>query len=144
MVADNDEDDGIGGFNATGPTKPKNDENDNAADNSQDTMKKPNSSNKKTAQEIELEKKAKIKEWKEEHKKKSQFLKENGINIINMLEEIDFDSVDIIELCKLVYGINKTKLEEEENENLKNYFKYLRREICDVSYIVIYSYYYNK
>jgi len=131
MVADNDEDDGIGGFNATGPAKPKNNENDDATNNNQNTMKKSNTNNKKTAQEIELEKKAEMEEWKEQHIKKRQFLKENGINIINMLEEIDFDSVDIIELCKLVYGIRQTKLEEEENENLKSYFKYLRREICD-------------
>ena len=135
MTVDNDEDDGIGGFNATGPAKPKNNENNDELSNNRDSMKKVNTDNKKTAQEIELENKAKIEEWKAQHLKRRQFLKENGINIITMLEEIDFDRVDIIQLSNIVSGIHQTKLEEEENEYLKSYFKYLRREIYDVSYL---------
>ena len=52
-------------------------------------------------------------EWMEKntYKKKQMFLKENGINIITMLEEIEFDKIDILELNRLLNNIHKTKLE---------------------------------
>ena len=52
-------------------------------------------------------------EWMEKntYKKKQMFLKENGINIITVLEGIEFDKIDILELNRLLNNIHKTKLE---------------------------------
>ncbi|ORX54869.1 WD40 repeat-like protein [Piromyces finnis] len=125
QIQNDDDDNGLGGFNATGPSKSK-----SKSDDDQD-QEMPKIGNKKNAQEKELEKKTKREEWKTTYEKRRKFLEENGINIISMLESIEFDKVDILELSKIVNGIRKSKLEEEENEVLKSYFKYIRKEICD-------------
>jgi len=137
QVQNDDDDNGIGGFNATGPAKTKDKPEENEDENDIDMPKTTVGNNKKTAQEKELEKKAKIEEWKASYEKRRQFLLENGISILTMLESIEFDKVDVLELSKIVNNIPRSKLDEEEFENLKCYFKYLRREICDVNIIKI-------
>jgi len=131
-----EEDDGIGGFNATGPAKPKEPE-----ENEEINIEKTNivNSNKNTHNK-KKDKETLTKEWKDNYEIKRKYLEENGVSIITMLENIEFNGTDILELSKLLNSIKKSKMEIEENNNLKSYFKYLRKEICDVNNILFLLY----
>ncbi|ORY52261.1 WD40 repeat-like protein, partial [Neocallimastix californiae] len=127
LQINDEEDDGIGGFNATGPVKPKESEKDSNIKEEKRNNTNINKNNKDKTPNKELL----AQKWKENYDIKRKYLEENGIIIITMLENIEFNGINIIELSKLLNSIKKTKLEVEENDNLKSYFKYLRKEICD-------------
>ena len=139
LQINDEEDDGIGGFNATGPVKPKESEKDSNIKEEKRNNTNINKNNKDKTPNKELL----AQKWKENYDIKRKYLEENGIIIITMLENIEFNGINIIELSKLLNSIKKTKLEVEENDNLKSYFKYLRKEICDV-FIFIFFIFINK